>query len=171
MVQIRLTDSLTRSPPVKPALAAIFVDQPPRRNRPGAGNKGLRQNKPRFSAPGSRVAGLRGRRPAVLQHCVLAKMTVSSLCMSGVGARAGSDKPQKLLRFNSAQKLPFVRMRLECIQPPKPFRTAVVHQNGKVHGTAGVLVRVPAPILVESFIASPWPLGAFGNNRFADQRG
>jgi hypothetical protein len=42
--------------------------------------------------------------------------------MSGVGARAGSDKPQKLLRFNSAQKLPFVRMRLECIQPPKPFQ-------------------------------------------------
>jgi hypothetical protein len=26
------------------------------------------------------------------------------------------------LRFNSAQKLPFVRMRLECIQPPKPFQ-------------------------------------------------
>src|ERR1700674_1332001 len=54
MVQIRLTDSLalTRSPPVKPVLAAFFVDQPPRRNRPGAGNRGLRQNKPRFSALG-----------------------------------------------------------------------------------------------------------------------
>jgi hypothetical protein len=39
-----------------------------------------------------------------------------------VGACAGSDKPQKLLRFNSAQKLPFVRMRLESIQLPKPFQ-------------------------------------------------
>jgi hypothetical protein len=26
------------------------------------------------------------------------------------------------LRFNSAQKLPFVRMRLESIQLPKPFQ-------------------------------------------------
>ena len=49
-------------------------------------------------------------------------MTVSSSCMSGEGARAGSDKPQKLLRFNSAQKLPFVRMRLESIQQRKPFQ-------------------------------------------------
>jgi len=35
---------------------------------------------------------------------------------------ANSDKPQELLRFNGAQKLPFVRMRLESIQPSKPFQ-------------------------------------------------
>jgi hypothetical protein len=61
MVQIRLTDSLAliRSPPVKPALAAIFVDQPPRRNRPGTENRGLRQNKRRWESSrwGCEVAG------------------------------------------------------------------------------------------------------------------
>jgi hypothetical protein len=41
-----------------------------------------------------------------------------------LGASASSDKPEKPLRFNTRLELPFVRMRLESIQPPKPFQAA-----------------------------------------------
>jgi hypothetical protein len=43
-----------------------------------------------------------------------------------LGASASSDKPEKPLRFNTRLELPFVRMRLESIQPPKPFQADAI---------------------------------------------